>query len=137
MTPSKDHHMKKTLKVLGIVIVALILINILILPFAMIGMKEIKNLSIENPDLSTFKDSKYTGSYGKGRWNYKVSVTLKNKKITDIKIDKSKLPTPEKLNKAIIQRIIDKQSISLDAVSGASINTKALCKAVELAFASN
>lgn len=129
--------MKKTLKVIGIVIAALLLLNIAIIPFAMIGMKEIKNLSIKTPNFSTLSDSQYDGFYGKGRWNYNVSVTIKDKKITDIKVYKSKIPTPEHLNKAIIQKIIEKQSISLDAVSGASINTKALCKAVEIAFVNN
>lgn len=126
--------MKKIFKIIAIVIGSILLLNIILIPFAMIGMKEIKQLSITTPDLSTLADNTYTSIYKKGRWNYNVSVEILDNKISDIKVKKAKIPTPEKVNNEIIKAIIKEQSLSLDAISGASVNTKALCKAVEIAL---
>lgn len=126
--------MKKIFKIITIVIGSILLLNIILIPFAMIGMKEIKQLSITTPDLSTLADNTYTSIYKKGRWNYNVSVEILDNKISDIKVKKAKIPTPEKVNNEIIKAIIKEQSLSLDAISGASVNTKALCKAVEIAL---
>lgn len=126
--------MKKTIKIIGIIIGSVIIFNILLIPFAMIGMEDIKALKVTTPDLTNYEDSAYSGYYGKGRWQYDVLVSVSKNKISDIKLNKSKFPTPDDLNKKIIDEIITKQSLSIDAVSGASVNTKALCKAVEVAL---
>ncbi len=126
--------MKKVFKIIAVIIGSLLLLNILLILFSMIDMGEIKALSVKTPDLSTFSDSTYTGSYKKGRWRYNVSVKIEKGSITEISHKESKISTPDKLNKEIISNIINKQSLSLDAVSGASVNTKALCKAVEVAL---
>lgn len=128
--------MKKVLKIIVIIIGSLILFNILLIPFAMIGMKDIKSLSIVTPDLSQIEDGVYEGYYGKGRWQYHSTVSLKDSKIIKINIKNGKFPTPENLSKDIVSAIIKNQTIRLDAVSGASVNTKALCKSVEIALTS-
>jgi uncharacterized protein with FMN-binding domain len=97
------------------------------------GMKEIQNLSIENPDISSLQDGEYEGSFHKTRWNYRVKVTLKEGEIRDIQfIDK---PDDGSFSDKAVDAVLEAQSLDIDTVTGASINTRAFRKAVENALA--
>ncbi|MGB4659053.1 MAG: hypothetical protein WBI07_07730, partial [Mobilitalea sp.] len=73
--------MKKFFKWAGIVILALIVI---IMIYAVIGKKEVLNVTIETIDLEKVPDGTYVGNYDNYRWSNKVEVTVKDHKITDI-----------------------------------------------------
>jgi len=61
-------------------------------------------------------------------------VTIQNHKITDIKIvEHSCSPIGKKAEK-IIDRIIENQNLDVDAVSCATVSSKTIIKAVEIAL---
>jgi uncharacterized protein with FMN-binding domain len=126
--------MKILFKIIGVIL----LLSAIIAIFGSIGLGDIKKLTINEVDLSTVADGVYYGKFHKVRWTYEVKVTTKDHKITAIETT-GKLP-PSGRNKIIdeaIAVILAKQSVKIDAVSGATVDTKAFCKAVENALIKN
>ena len=99
-----------------------------------IGLKDIREMTIDDVDLHTVQDGVYTGSFKKARWKNDVEVTVKNHHIIDIK-NTNKLPPPNrKIVDKAINAMLAKQSVVIDVISGASVNTRAFQKAVENAL---
>ena len=99
-----------------------------------LGLNDIRKMPINEVDLKTKSDGKYTGAFKKTRWNNEVEVTVENHRITAIK-NINKLPPPnQKVVDKAIRAIINQQSIIIDVISGASANTKSFQKAVENAL---
>jgi len=121
---------KITLIILGSIVV----FGVIMFFVGSMGISDIKKMVINEVDLSKIADGVYKGTFHKVRWTYEVEVTVKNHKIASIK-NINKLPDPAvKLTDGAIRSIIDKQSVRIDVVSGATINTKAFQKAVENAL---
>ncbi|MCP4351441.1 MAG: FMN-binding protein [Desulfobacterales bacterium] len=96
--------------------------------------KKIRQMPIKDADLFSIKDGKYKGSftYGKGEgFTYEVLTTVKNKRIADIEILKNRDTKHAKKAEQVIERIKQKQTPNVDAVSGATTTSKAFMKAVE------
>ncbi len=98
------------------------------------GNKEIKNMIIEEVDLSKVADGVYTGKFENIR-SHEVKVKIKGHRIVAIKRigvqrDESKKDTADKA----IDKMIVEQSVAIDTVSGATLSTKAIQKAVENAL---
>jgi len=88
------------------------------------------------PDMKDKPDGVYRGNYTLTGTPVKVTVdvTVQNQNITGIKIIKhSRSPIGKKAEK-IIDTVIEKQSLDVDAVSGATGSSKAILKAVENAL---
>lgn len=119
--------MKIALKVLGVILV----LAIISVAFASMGLSHIKTMSINDVDLSKVPDGVYTGGFQKARWNHEVEVTVKDHKITEVK--NTNKPADALITEAI-DSIIAKQSVLIDVVSGATVNTRAFQKAVENAL---
>lgn len=99
------------------------------------GLKDIQNLAIEEVNLSSIPDGTFKGSFHKSRWNHDVEVTVNDNVITAIKnTNKLSSKHQKEIVDTAINRIITKQSLRIDVVSGASVNTKAFQKAVESAL---
>jgi uncharacterized protein with FMN-binding domain len=126
--------MKKFLKITGWIFGVFIVFMVAVALISSRGMGEIKRLTINNVDLSQKADGVYRGSYHKGRWNYDVEVSVANHRIAGIKETNPSMQMTNKLTRKIVEKILAGQSVKIDAVSGASVNTKALCKAVEIAL---
>jgi len=78
-----------------------------------------------------FKDGTYEGKSFKFPGIMKVSVTIKDSNIDDIKILTHLGPKKHtNMLKQLIDKIIKKQSTEVDAVTGATISSNALKKAV-------
>lgn len=123
--------------------VALIIVGILVLlaiPLAVVvfyGMSEIKALVIREVDLQKVADGTYTGSYHKGRWTFDVEVVVQNHRIKSVKNINARMkdalgPWTQNAERAFV----DQQTVNIDVVSGATLNSKAMQKAVELALSS-
>lgn len=95
------------------------------------GMSAIKKMVIARVDLTTVPDGVYAGSFHKARWNHDVEVTVRDNKILSIKNTNS---LPDEAHMKIVTGAVDamvaKQSVDIDVISGASINTKAFQLAV-------
>lgn len=123
--------MKITLIIVGVVAV-LALVSFV---FGSMGIDHIKKMVINEVDLSKVPDGIYKGTFHKTRWNYDVEINVKDNKIVSIK-NTSKLPSSsqQKLVDGAVKAMLAKQSVKIDVVSGATINTKAFQKAVENAL---
>ena len=99
-----------------------------------LGLKDIQHMTIDDVDLQTVQDGEHIGTFKKARWKNVVKVTVKNHRMVDIE-NLNKLPPPNKkiVDKAI-NSMLSRQSVVIDVVSGASVNTKAFQKAVENAL---
>jgi len=106
--------------------------------FGMKGMKEVREYQIPKVDLATINDGDYTGDYENGRWGLSVKVAIRNHAVTDIQIvDQKKSNVSKSLADKLNKKIMDAGSINVDAVSGATITSKAYLIAVSRAFQKN
>jgi len=120
-------------KPLLIIIIILVLIGLMVVG-ALSGMGEVRKMVINNVDLSAIADGVYKGSFEKNRWAYDLEVTVASHKITAIVNTNPKTKLAKGFNQKAVEAIIRKQSPKIDAVSGATISTKAFSKAVENAL---
>ena len=118
-----------------VIIICIVLAALIILIFLMnMGMKDVKNLTISDIDLSKIADGEYEGSLNKGRWTNTVRITVKDHKIEKIDVIKDMMAKSDDIRKKIENSVIEKQSLQIDAVSGATLHTKAYLKAIENAL---
>ncbi len=96
---------------------------------------DIRKTMIREVDLARVPDGVYSGSYHSGRWHNEVEVTVKDRKIVSIKNINE---LPDKRTAGIVDEAIDamlaKQSVKIDVISGASLNTRSFQRAVENAL---
>ena len=96
----------------------------------------IRTMRIKNVNLNRVPDGTYTGkfSYAQGRAQVEVNVLVKDKTIVSIEIVKGGMNKHGKRAEVIVHNIIKKQTPNVDAITGATTTSKALCKAVENAL---
>ena len=89
-----------------------------------------------NPNSKTYKNGEYVGEAKGYKSNIKVSVSVKDNKISDVKVV-SHDDTPSFADKAISvipKEIVNKQSTDIDVVSGATLTSKGILDAVNNAL---
>lgn len=97
-------------------------------------MKEIKKTVINDISLANVKDGTYEGIYKGNRWANTTLVTVNNHQITNVKVTKKQLvDQPDFINKIIV-KVMEKQSLKIDTISGATISTKAYLIAIQRAL---
>jgi uncharacterized protein with FMN-binding domain len=85
-------------------------------------MKEIREFKLPDITISAINDGEYEGSNTISRWAMTAKVTVKDRKIISIALVKNmKSSMPAALVTKINQKVIEKQSPDIDAVSGVSI----------------
>ena len=130
------------LKKIGIVIGIVVLIAVIgfgILMFRLAGMAnklEAENDKIGGYNLLQIKDGTYVGQAGDFVVSAKVQVTVKGRKIREIKILEQKCG-PGYEARDTINRIIKAQSPKVDAVTGASSSSRSIMNAVDQALKSS
>ena len=95
--------------------------------------KAVKETTLRSIDISTVPDGVYIGEYDVDFVYAKVEVTVQDKAITKIEILEHKNGRG-KSAESIVNKIIEKQNIDVDAVSGATNSSTVLKKAVENAL---
>lgn len=122
--------MKKVLKWIGIGFLAFVAV---IMVYAVLGKGQTLGLQIGSVNLADIPDGEYTGVYDCWRWSNTVLVTVHDHQIT--KIESVKGPSGrDSIREYLTGRIVDAQSPEVDAVSGATADSKAFLKAVENAL---
>jgi len=88
------------------------------------------------PDLALLNDGVYRGVYDLSGTPVKatLNVTVINNKIFKIEIIEHICSPVGKKAESIIERVIEKQSLGIDAVSGATASSKTILKAIENAL---
>ena len=97
---------------------------------------QLKDIQASLPDLRNKPDNVYRGFYDLSGTPVEVTVdvTVRNQKITELKIIKHKCSPVGKKAEKITDRIVESQSLNVDVVSGATGSSKAILKAVEVAL---
>ena len=119
---------KKLLIALGIVVVILAAGFI----FITNGLSEGAKVLLYGIDLSDKPDGSYTGTYDFKRWTNTLTVQVKDHRITSIAFvnDVAAAGITDCANE-IFRRVIEAQDTKVDAVSGATVTSKAYLKAIE------
>lgn len=121
------------LKIVGLVVLILIVSVGGMTLWALNYHKKLKAAPLTDVDLSKVKDGTYQGSWDIKMWTSPVEVAVENHKISSIKITRNQYSMPESENE-LLKRVIDKQSLHVDAIAGATITTKAILKSTEAAL---
>ena len=99
-------------------------------------IEQIKSMDISYVDPATVPDGEYIGEFPfRKRYLYRVKVTVKSGRIADIEVLENGTEN-EYADKGlgVIPSILRQQSPEVDAVSGATVTSKALMKCVEKAL---
>lgn len=125
--------MKKSKKVL--LIIFFVVSFLLIAGKIIIGnmVRNVQNISVSMPDVLNVQDGNYIGEYSISPVHVKVEVSVSNHRITDITIlqhDNGLGSTAE----SIVNDVVEAQSLDTDAVSGATVSSQCILKAVENAI---
>ncbi|OHD13260.1 MAG: FMN-binding domain-containing protein [Spirochaetes bacterium GWD1_27_9] len=98
---------------------------------------EAKNLSLNAVDFSRLNDGTYIGRYDGGMYKWReseVCVTVYSGNVTKIELTKNKENQPSEFTDKLFGAVIEKQSLQIDAISGATLTSKAYLQAVENAL---
>lgn len=126
--------MKTFLKVIIIIVAVVLIAGVGAFAFATAGMNQVLGETINPVDLSALPDGKYRGVYENGRWSNTVEVTIEANKIVDVTISDDVTVAQDDITNQLIQKVIEKQNIDVDAISGATATCNAYLKAMEDAF---
>lgn len=132
--------LKKKFKILTVVIVFVFLIAAVLaggLLFTAGERREARNLPIGTVDFSQLKDGTYVGEYAGGMYKWranKIQVTISSGKVMSIKLLEQAEKRPPEFTEELFGRVIQSQSLQVDAVSGATLTSKAYLKGLENAL---
>jgi len=125
---------KKVILIISpVLIFTLIIIVILFSTFLKYKEEFSSSNFISDIDITKIKDGEYEGEYRTTLVSSKVLVYVKNGKIKSIDIIEHKHGRGKK-GEEVINRVISAQSLRVDAVSGATISSKVILKALENAL---
>jgi uncharacterized protein with FMN-binding domain len=97
------------------------------------NLAAIKALEISNIPFSTVRDGQYEGYQNNVLVTAKVNVSVRAGMITDIQLLEHS-HGPNHGADAIVSEVLQKQTLQVDAISGASYSSKVVLKAIELAL---
>jgi uncharacterized protein with FMN-binding domain len=126
------------MKLLLKIVLSLILIFVLAIAGGMLfmnwGLDSGSKMVIQEIAVSSLDDGTYTGKHSAGRFSNEVKVTVKDHKITRIEAVKDVMFLQPGFREELFGRVVEKQNTNLDAVSGATVTTKAYLKSIENAL---
>jgi uncharacterized protein with FMN-binding domain len=99
-------------------------------------VEQIKSMDISHVDPATVPDGEYIGEFPfRQRYLYRVKVTVKSGRIANIQVLENGTENEHaEKGLGVIPHILREQSPEVDAVSGATVTSKALMKCVEKAL---
>jgi len=125
--------LKKTIKIVHIVLAVVILIGTvgaIVMSNADRKLSELYNVQICDVDLASVPDGKYEGTHKVFPISAVVEVTVKEHKITGIDLVKHQNGQGGAAE-AIPGKVVEAQSLQVDAVSGATLSSKVILLAIE------
>jgi uncharacterized protein with FMN-binding domain len=123
--------MKRVFKILAIVF--LMFIIVIAATFFTIKSLKLPDVDVGDVDLRNINDGSYRGEYSAGHVKAVVKVQVKDNRIIDIMIEQHQNGLGKKAEK-IIDEIISKQTLNVDVISGATLSSNVIRKAVEEAL---
>ena len=95
--------------------------------------KQIASIEIEDIDLSQVKDGEYAGDYNTTFLKVSVLVKVKDHRIESIDLVKHENGRGKKAE-VIPSLVVEKQSLKVDTISGATYSSLVILEAIELAL---
>lgn len=98
---------------------------------------EAKNLPLNAVNFNKLSDGTFTGSYEGGMYKWReneVRVTVSSGKVSEIELLKDKWNQKPEYVEELFNRVIEEQSLQVDAISGATLTSKAYLQSVENAL---
>ena len=95
--------------------------------------KVVNTIQVQSVDLNNIQNGKYSGKFDANVISAEVEVTVDNHKIKSVDLINHKNERGKKAE-AIIDTVIEKQTINVDTVSGATNSSKVILKAIENAL---
>lgn len=96
-------------------------------------LRNAQNLSVATPDLSHVSDGDYTGEYAIAPVFVRVVVSVEDHRITNIVILQHQNGLGNRAER-LAGAVVETQSLEVDTVSGATVSSKCILKAVECAI---
>jgi len=123
--------MKKKIILTVIIIVAIIvLVAVIMVKRANSNLENLAGLPLGNVDLEAVSDGKYSGSYTAFPVSAVVAVTVENHQITRVDLIEHSHGQGAP-GEAVIDRVLQDQSLQVDLVSGATYSSKVILLAIE------
>lgn len=120
-------------RIMIILVVVILLVVCVKVGADFLTKRTLKKVKINEVPISQVADGDYVGEAQIKPVSAKVNVQVENRKITDIEI-KDHMTGLGKNGEKIIDQIINKQSLDVDAISGATQSSVTITKAVENAL---
>lgn len=95
------------------------------------------DIQLSGVNSSKLNDGIYKGKYEAGRWTNELNITINDHKITRIEIEDDVTFSKPDVSDDLFNRVILEQDTTVDAVSGATITSKAYLKSIENALNNN
>ena len=125
--------MKKGLLILGAVILVVGIGAAIFVKTAQDALNELVKTPITDVDLSRIEDGTYVGSYSAFPVKVALTVTVKDRRITDIRITQHD-NGQGKPAEAIVDNVLAAQSLQVDVISGATYSSKVILLAIREAL---
>lgn len=101
--------------------------------------EEAMNVKIQNIDFNELKKGEYTGYYAGGMYGWREnecrvivdSVSKDSSRVIIIELIRTVEDRPQSFFDELYQRVVDKQSLQVDVISGATLTSKAHLKSIE------
>lgn len=124
-------------KIIYRIIVIVLLIGLVCLGIYLKQVKDykqtVKNMTFKKVNISDIADGTYVGECNVNIISAKVEVTVKSGKISSINLLEHKNERGKTAEK-VIDKVLNKQKVDVDAVSGATNSSKVIKKAIENAL---
>jgi len=122
---------KKILKIVGLIVGCFVIVLVAGMLYMTRGLTETSAMIIHEVDLSQVPDGKYSGEFTGNRWSNKVEVTVSNHTISNIEmLENQTFHMGDEIDK-LLERVVAEQSLNVDMISGGTVSSKAVLKAVE------
>lgn len=130
MAEEEKHTGRTILVVAAVIVLVLVIIVGGVFIWLTSGLSKYKKMAVQKVDFSRVPDGTYTGNFDGGRWTNTVRVTVKDHKITDIKLIKDvTFKSPSKAQE-LFRRVEAAQSLNVDTISGATVTSKAYLQSI-------
>lgn len=103
---------------------------------ALIDSREMAEIKIGDIDLSRIPDGVYKGAEKYLVFTTQVTVRVKDHRITDIDVFEARGGKYVENAEKVTRNILEKQSLDVDTITGATVTSRAIIKAVENALKS-
>lgn len=124
--------MKKWKKITGGIALVVLILGLAMLFFVTRGLEEGKALVINEVDIQSLEDAIYWGDYEAGRWTNSVKVEVLEGEIRSISLIEGF--DMGNVKEEIYGKVMARQSLDVEVVSGATVSSKAYLKAIENAL---